>query len=131
MVRNRLLFVLWMLGWLAVWVFGSSNMGIFIFLASVVGGTVDATLSWLSSRHLRIDLSVQATAQKKTDIPFVIQVRNDSFFGCPSLGIRICCRNLLTEERTIKTEYFSAFKVNKYMLVFAFWNTAVLNPDYA
>lgn len=107
MKRYRFLFFLWLIFWLAVWVFSNSNIGIYIFVASIICATVEVLLAFLVKKHLSVQLTSNATAQKKAETMLTVCVQNNSFLGSSKVKVDVCCRNLLTGEEIIKTVYTS------------------------
>lgn len=107
MKRYRFLFFLWLVFWLLIWIFSSGNIGIFICAASILCAAVEILWASFVIKHLSVQLTGDATAQKKAETLLTVSVYNSGFPGSGKVKIDICCRNLLTGEDSVKTVYTS------------------------
>ncbi len=100
MVKNRILYVLWLLMWLIEWMLGGNFMSACILVGSVAAAALEILLSAFVEKHLHIGLSTRLLTQKGESVTAEITVRNSCFLGCAAVDMHVCCRNLLTGERS-------------------------------
>lgn len=107
MVKNRILFALWLVLWLVLWALGKSTMPLCILLGSVAAAAVELACAALAAKRLHMTLHASLSAQKGEAQEVCLQAENDGALTCAVVSARVECRNLLTDERTEQSLRFS------------------------
>lgn len=106
MKRYRFLFVLWLVFWLLIWIFSNSNIGIYIFAASILCEAIEILSAFLARKNLSVQLTGNSTAQKKTEAVVTVSLNNRGLFSS-KVKVALRCRNLLTGEESLKAAFTS------------------------
>lgn len=99
MARNRILFVLWLLVWLAAWALGAGNLCGGILLASLLLAVGEMLLARRICRRLSASLTAGLSCRKGETLPVTLTVANAGLFTAPQVCAVVCCRDLLTGDR--------------------------------
>lgn len=98
MRRDRILFGIWLIGWVLVWVLGQSNVGLFILIGSLLAAAVEIALVFCTRKQLEVELSGNATAAKHETAEITVTVENRGWIDCARVEAVLQCHNLLTGE---------------------------------
>lgn len=108
MARYRVLFGLWLAIWLVLWALGKNAMPLCVLLGSLVAAIAELACTALAAKHLRLSLSAPLSVQKGEEVSVCVQVENTGLFSLATLSVQVCCRNLLTDERSCRSLRISA-----------------------
>ena len=108
MARYRVLFGLWLAIWLVLWALGKNAMPLCVLLGSLVAAIAELACTALAAKHLRLSLSAPLSVQKGEEVSVCVQVENTGLFSLATLSVQVCCRNLLTDERSCRALRISA-----------------------
>lgn len=99
MKKNRIIFLLWILGWLLIWLSSGRNEALLIIAASLISAVCDALLALQTVKRLTAELRCSPLAAKGQDVGLCLHLKNASFFSCGRGSLAVECENLLTGER--------------------------------
>ena len=100
MAKNRIIFALWLLLWLAVWAQGKDNMAACLLIGTVVCAVMEIIIAFMLRKKLTAELSAGISCRKGEELPVTVTVRNSGIFSCLRVQADVQCRNLLTGEVT-------------------------------
>ena len=100
MAKNRIVFIVWLLLWLAAWARGVGNMAGGILLASVLCAAAEIAAACALRKRLTAQLSAAVSCRKGEELPVTVTVANSGLLSCLRVQADVQCRNLLTGEVT-------------------------------
>lgn len=100
MAKNRIVFIVWLLLWLAAWARGVGNMAGGILLASVLCAAAEIAAACALRKRLTAQLSAAVSCRKGEELPITVTVANSGLLSCLRVQADVQCRNLLTGEVT-------------------------------
>ena len=106
MAKNRIIFALWLLLWLAVWAQGKDNMAACILIGTVACAVMEIIIAFMLRKKLTAELSAGISCRKGEELPVTVTVRNSGIFSCLRVQAVVHCRDLLTGEETRSTARF-------------------------
>ena len=106
MVKNRIIFALWLLLWLATWAQGKGNMAACILIGTVVCAVMEIIIAFMLRKKLTAELSAGISCRKGEELLVTVTVRNSGIFSCLRVQAVVRCRDLLTGEETRATALF-------------------------
>lgn len=106
MAKNRIIFALWLLLWLATWAQGKGNMAACILIGTVVCAVMEIIIAFMLRKKLTAELSAGISCRKGEELPVTVTVRNSGVFSCLRVQAVVRCRDLLTGEETRSTVLF-------------------------
>ena len=106
MAKNRIIFALWLLLWLATWAQGKGNMAACILIGTVVCAVMEIVIAFALRKKLTAELSAGISCRKGEELPVTVTVRNSGVFSCLRVQAVVRCRDLLTGEETRATALF-------------------------
>ena len=106
MAKNRIIFTLWLLLWLAAWARGMGNMAACILIGTVACAVMEIVIAFALRKKLTAELSAGISCRKGEELPVTVTVRNSSVFSCLRVQAVVRCRDLLTGEETRSTALF-------------------------
>ena len=106
MAKNRIIFALWLLLWLAAWAQGKGNMAACILIGTVVCAVMEIIFAFMLRKRLTAELSAGISCRKGEALPVTVTVRNSGIFSCLRVQAVVHCRDLLTGEETRSTARF-------------------------
>ena len=106
MAKNRIIFTLWLLLWLATWAQGKGNMAACILIGTVVCAVMEIIIAFALRKKLTAELSAGISCRKGEELPVTVTVRNSGVFSCLRVQAVVRCRDLLTGEETRSTALF-------------------------
>ena len=80
MAKNRIIFALWLLLWLAVWAQGKGNMAACILIGTVVCAVMEIIIAFMLRKKLTAELSAGISCRKGEELPVTVTVRNSGVF---------------------------------------------------
>lgn len=106
MAKNRIIFTLWLLLWLAAWARGMGNMAACILIGTVACAVMEIVIAFALRKKLTVELSAGISCRKGEELLVTVTVRNSGVFSCLRVQAVVCCRDLLTGEETRATPRF-------------------------
>lgn len=106
MAKNRIIFALWLLLWLATWAQGKGNMAACILIGTVACAVMEIIIAFALRKKLTAELSAGISCRKGEELPVTVTVRNSGVFSCLRVQAVVRCRDLLTGEETRSTALF-------------------------
>ena len=106
MAKNRIVFIVWLLLWLAAWARGVGNMAGGILLASVLCAAAEIAAACALRKRLTAQLSAAVSCRKGEELPVTVTVANSGLLSCLRVQAVVRCRDLLTGEETRSTARF-------------------------
>lgn len=106
MAKNRIIFVLWLLLWLAAWAQGKGNMAACILIGTVVCAVMEIIIAFALRKKLTAELSAGISCRKGEALPVTVTVRSSGICSCLRVQAVVRCRDLLTGEMTQTTVCF-------------------------
>ena len=106
MAKNRIIFALWLLLWLATWAQGKGNMAACILIGTVACAVMEIIIAFMLRKKLTAELSAGISCRKGEELPVTVTVRNSGVFSCLRVQAVVRCRDLLTGEETRSTARF-------------------------
>ena len=80
MAKNRIIFALWLLLWLATWAQGKGNMAACILIGTVACAVMEIIIAFMLRKKLTAELSAGISCRKGEELPVTVTVRNSGVF---------------------------------------------------
>lgn len=107
MKRYRVLFGLGLLFWLGVWLFGSSNIGLYVAAALLLCLLLEGVAALKVRQSITVSLAAPASAAKGSAALLTVTVHNAALCGAAKVRVGIRSQNLLTGETEDRAVWLS------------------------